>query len=326
MRQRHARSFDAEPFRQARPSVLASNRENKDMRAHRFAGLATSLILLVAVAACDGIAGPGSGDGAPLALGFQVAGADGASASVAADEPGLRASHEPSTPSVFVDGTNGELTVDAVDFIVSEFELEREDDDGACDDDAADNGSGGDDGADDDGCEDVEAGPLFLSLPLSGERATLVERQVPVGRYDEMEFEIEDLDDDEDDDDGAALQSLLTEVRDQFPDWPREASLRVHGFFTPKDAEGELDLEGEREFTAYFEAEVEIEMDFSPPLEVGDDSRTVTVQVDPRAWFRNADGTVRDLSAFDFDADAGSPVVDLEVEMEDGFTEIEFDD
>ena len=52
--------------------------------------------------------------------------------------------------------------------------------------------------------------------------------------------------------------------------------------------------------------------------------KIVTVTVDPLAWFIRPDGTVLDLSQFDFDATG--QVVEFEVEMEDGFTEIEFDE
>lgn len=79
-------------------------------------------------------------------------------------------------------------------------------------------------------------------------------------------------------------------------------------------------------FRVYFEAEVEIEMDLVPPVTVTDDGSgaTFTVHIDPALWFKRADGTVMNLAALDYDA-TGS-VVEFEFEMENGFTEIEFDD
>ena len=74
-----------------------------------------------------------------------------------------------------------------------------------------------------------------------------------------------------------------------------------------------------------FEAEIEIEMEFDPPLVIleEDPEKVVIVTVDPVAWFTLPDGTVLDLSPFDFAATG--QLVEFEVEMEDGFTEIEFD-
>jgi hypothetical protein len=48
------------------------------------------------------------------------------------------------------------------------------------------------------------------------------------------------------------------------------------------------------------------------------------VDVSPAAWFTNPDGTVIELQLFDYDATG--ELLELEVEMERGFTEIELDD
>ena len=58
-------------------------------------------------------------------------------------------------------------------------------------------------------------------------------------------------------------------------------------------------------------------------IEEGDD-RTVTVFVDPAVWFVNDDGSVDDLTAFDYDATG--EVVKFEAKFKDGFTKIELDD
>ena len=89
-------------------------------------------------------------------------------------------------------------------------------------------------------------------------------------------------------------------------------------------------LTGEaRDFTAYFEAEVEIEKEFDSPMTVADGSNNITVTVDPTMWFERGDGTVVDLSQYDFDPEAGSPIAEFEVEIEssagESFTEIEHD-
>lgn len=221
-----------------------------------------------------------------------------------------------------VEGINGRLTLVSVHFLVSEFELERADATVDCDDDLDDEG-------DDDGCEEFEAGPRFLELPLTGHTAVAVQQNVPAGLYDELEFEIEDLDaDDDGDDDSSAILDLMSEVREQFPEWPADGSLRIHGTFTPVDAEGDLLPDQATDFTVYFEAEVEIEKEFASPVEITSDGGAFTVTVDPRIWFERANGTVRDLSQFAFDPGAGGPVPELEVEIEsevgEGFAEVEF--
>lgn len=269
-----------------------------------------------ALAACDGSTGPEG----TTTIAFRAV-TTSASPSVSSGDVSFSHSGDSDAPTLDLEGTNGRLALASVHFIVEEFELERADDDVGCDDDL-------DDGSDDDGCEEFEAGPQFLELPLTGENAVAVSQSVPADFYDELEFEIEDLEDDEDDEEAADIQELLAEVRDRFPDWPREGSLRLHGTFTPKDDQGDPLTDQARDFTVFFEAEVEIEKEFDAPIEITEESQSITVTVDPRIWFERGDGTVPDLSAFDFDTRAGGPVPELEVEIEneigESFVEIEF--
>jgi len=195
-----------------------------------------------------------------------------------------------------IDGSNGTLSITDIRLIVSEIELD------------------GDDSA------DFEAGPSFLDLPLdTNEVAPLADNQIPPGRYDEFEFEVEDVDADEDDDDEQSLQNLRESIVEDFPYWPDDASMVVVGTFTQNDGTS-------TDFTTYFEAEIEVERELSPPLEVTGDglSRSLTVRLDPTRWFHNSDGTVRDLSQFDYAST--DELVEFEAEFEDGVTEIEVDD
>lgn len=195
-------------------------------------------------------------------------------------------------------GTNGTLELTTLAFIVSELELN-------CDDD------------DDRGCVEFEEGPFFVDLPLGSGRVDVTARRIPAGSYDELEFEIEDLDLDDDDGDAkrARAAALLEEIRSRFPGFPEDASMVIEGRFTPLG-------EAARSFRVFVDAEVEVELDLEPPLVVAADGsadRTVVVDVRPAAWFVRADGTVRDLSRY-----VGS-VFELEVEIEDGFVDVEFD-
>ncbi|MGH7448666.1 MAG: hypothetical protein ACRELT_13940 [Longimicrobiales bacterium] len=215
---------------------------------------------------------------------------------------------------VVVTGSNGTLVISDVAFIVDEFKLERSDD--ACE------GVDGEDDLDDD-CENFETGVEFVRLPLTGATAAVVTRSVPVGTYTEIKFEVADADLDEaaDDDDAEEIIALIEQIEAAgFTDWPADASLVIVGTFTPTGGEP-------RPFTAYFEAEVKVEMAFDPALVIDGENGTVDVEIDPAAWFGNPDGTVIDLSMFDF-VSTGQ-VVEFEAKMEHGFRKIElegFDD
>ena len=131
----------------------------------------------------------------------------------------------------------------------------------------------------------------------------------------ELKFETKATGDDED---GA---SLLADIRGSHADWPAEASMLVTGTFTPVDGGDPVS------FRAYFDAEVKVELEFDAgaPLvieEGGDES--VTVFIDPAIWFANDDGTVDELSEYDFDTTG--EVFKFEAKFADGFTKIELDD
>ncbi len=190
-------------------------------------------------------------------------------------------------------GTNGTLVLTDVWFIVSEFELEGDDD--ACPRDR-------------DNCNEFEEGPVFLQLPMNGQETRGVRFRPPPGTYDELEFEIERLDVD-----SGRERALLAEIRQRFPDWPRRASVLVVGTFTPANGQP-------RPFRTFIDAEIEIEMDLVPPVVItADDGAEFTVDVDPRLWFARS-GRVVDLSAFDWAATGR--LLQMEFELELGFKRV----
>jgi hypothetical protein len=245
---------------------------------------------------------------ANVSLNFRVRGLEPVPAAAAAPGgPALVAG-----PPMAIDGTNGSLTINEIRLIVDEVELHLADD--SCDDDGFD-GSGSDDFDDD--CDEFEAPPRFVDLPLDGEPIEAVRATIPPGTYDEIEFEIEDLDDDDDGERAAAIAGLRAEIVTEIPDWPRKASALVTGSFTPTGADP-------IDFRVFLEAEIEVEMDLVPSLVVGDDgsaSRSLTVDVRPDHWFVRADGSVLPLHLFDHSITGD--LLEIEVEMENGFTEIE---
>lgn len=257
----------------------------------------TGLVALAAVlAGCEDTTGPEAG-GSEVDVAFVVA----PTATAAFSGTGS------ARQGLVVSGSNGTLEIEDLRLIVSEFELEGEDDDD-CDDDGNVN---------DDDCEDFELPPFLVDVPLTGGIVEVASADVQPGVYKELEFETRGLDDDDDDDsrDRARILELVTELRQTYPSFPQRASMVASGTFTPTDGEP-------RPFVVYFDAEVEIELELEPPMVLPGEGQTqLVVDLRPDLWFRNG-AQVRDLSQFD------NRFVEFEFEMERGFdsVEIEFDD
>ncbi|MBW3629980.1 MAG: hypothetical protein KY464_11870 [Gemmatimonadetes bacterium] len=255
--------------------------------------LLSAAVVALALPACDDLAG--SEGSSNVAIRFAASSARPATSRASFSVSGAE--------QLVVTGSNGTLTITDVRFILKEFKLERAD--GECDkkDDDAD-----------DACKKFEGAPAFIDLPLGSGAAVAVSQEVPAGRYEKLKFEAEDIDLDEEKSEDT--RRLVEAVRSAFPTWPEDASMVVVGSFTPV---GGVPVP----FTTFFEAEIEVERRFEPPLVVDDANKVVTVGVDPRAWFLSA-GRVIDLSSFDF-ARTGK-VVEFEAKLKDGFTKVEFDD
>lgn len=243
------------------------------------AALVASVLLL---GACDST-GPAT-EGSNVEVGFATSYTNLGTAAATA-----KSNHD----SLEIPGSNGTLEISDVRLIVSELELEGDAD-----------------------SAEFEGDPSFLDLPLdTTDIAPVATSQIPPARYNELEFEVEDVDIEPNEDDEQALQNLRDSIRADFPNWPEGASMVVVGTFTP-------DGGGPQGFTTYFEAEIEVERELDPALEVTGDglSRGLTVELDPTRWFRRSDGTVQDLTQTD------GELTELEVEFEDGVADIEVDD
>ena len=207
-------------------------------------------------------------------------------------------------------GSNGTVSLDEIHIIINEVELKPAD--GSCD--AVEISSSSDD------CPEFEAPPRFLDLPLDGTPVDAVTAAIPTGTYKELDFEIEDLEDDEDEPGMAAqIEMVRSQILTQFSNWPRKASALIVGSFQPVGGTAEA-------FEVYIDAEIEIEFELVPNLVIADDgaaSRSLTVDVRPEIWFLNPDGSVLDLRAWDYDST--QRLLEIEVEMEESFTEIEID-
>lgn len=127
---------------------------------------------------------------------------------------------------------------------------------------------------DDDGfeCEEIESGPYLVELPVNNTVRTALSVAIPAGQYREIEYEIERPDDD-DSDDRAFLAA--------HPSF-RDVSIRVEGTYSGAP------------FVYVGRFEVEIELEFRPPVVVDGTSNNITVAVDMSRWFRTASGGVID--------------------------------
>ena len=261
--------------------------------------MACLALLVAGSAACSDVSGPGA-NGEQVAVRFATAAASGGQVTA-----------QQSNGSLLLTGTNGTLRIDEIFLLVDRFELKRVDS-LACDDEQDD----------DDSCERFSAPPMLLELPLDSSSSVVAVRQaVDPGTYGRLKFEVEDLDDTDDDDvPGRAqqIQQLRAAIRARFPDWPADAGMLVVGQFTPTGG-------APVSFRVYFEAEIEIERTLVPPVTVADGGdATFTVHLDVGMLFRAENGRVVELSAFDFARTGHVP--EFELQIEHGFSKIEFDD
>lgn len=209
--------------------------------------------------------------------------------------------------SLSVEGTNGTLQIDDIRFIVDKFKLEPADTDE--EEDSLDTNT-----------EEIDSEPFFVDLPLSNDTLSLGGDRVQPGIYEELEFEVDDLDfDDEEEGEDQEHQALADSIRAEFPDWPDEASMVIVGTFTPTDGDP-------RSFKVFAKAEIEIEREFNPPLEVTESNmqQVLTVRINPTQWLLREDGSVINLSNFDWDEH--QELLEFSAKFKDGVEEIEVEE
>jgi hypothetical protein len=225
-----------------------------------------SLSVLLALVACDDGVSPASSVGVQL--------------SVAVDRSAPAGVSDFATGGFAADITESDgthtLVVTRVAMVLREVELERlstsDCPDGVEDDDA---------------CEEFEAGPFLIELPLDGSVTTMVSVDADPDVYDEVEFEIHKPEDDSADD----LAFLGT-----YPEFAG-VSIRVEGTY-----------DGEP-FVFLQDMDAEQEMPLIPPLEVveGAGPINLTLTLDVSSWFRNGSGDLIDPS----EANKGGAFEDL---------------
>lgn len=234
--------------------------------------------------------------------------APGARATISLSSPAIAGLSNAVGSGLSIEGSNGTLLITDIKLVVDEFELKRVGVAAGCDSTSS---------ADD--CEEFESNLFIADVPLGDGNVTVANDRIPAGTYDEMEFEVKDLFVDSGDASDSAravrIAQLLTELRLSYADWPAGASMMIEGTFTPTGGVAQ-------NFRVYFDAEVEVETEFGTPLVIDETTTGVTIALRPDIWFRNNDGTVRNLALWNYAT--LNALVEFEVEFEEG-VEIELD-
>jgi hypothetical protein len=214
--------------------------------------ITAGLLIALGAAACSDGAAPGQPG---ISLSFTTV--TGSQAAVAA-APGFFASMMSDT----VAASGDTIVITKAEIVLREIELKREEY-ASCDDDMSN-----------DDCEEFETGPVLLDMPLNGDVEQMVSIKVPVGTYDELEFEIHKVSNDDPQD---------QDFRNQYPHMVGK-SIRVEGTYNGSAFVYETDLDVEQEF------------DLPVPIEVIDanTATNVTVLIDLSSWFVDGSGNLVD--------------------------------
>lgn len=153
-----------------------------------------------------------------------------------------------------------ELLITRAQLVLREIEFEYAESLAGCTDD------------DDDACEKIESGPVLVDLPVNGSLHAQLTATLPHGTFDEIEFGLDYARD------GSASDRAFRMAHPEF----NGLSVRVEGTFNGQP------------FTFVSSVHAELELEFSPPLVVGEPGQNVTVSVDLAQWFRRADGSIVD--------------------------------
>jgi hypothetical protein len=135
-----------------------------------------------------------------------------------------------------------------------------------------------------------EAGPILVDLPLDGGVISMLEGEVPAGSYRELELEIDRPND---------RKPSHEAFRQEHPDWPRNASIRVRGTFDPGT--------GPQVFDVFLNVELDLELEFDEPLVIEEDAEgvtgpvEVTLAIDVNRWFVGRNGLLIDPRALSAD-------------------------
>lgn len=158
-----------------------------------------------------------------------------------------------------------ELVVKRVQVVLSQIELERAGGAQCRDDDEDDDHHGSRHDGDD--CEDLELGPVLVDVPVTGTARPQLSVDLPKGSYKELDLKLRAARD-------TAFRRLHPEVAD--------ASVRVEGTYRGAP------------FVYTSNVATKLQLEFRPPLVVGDSTQNVTLALDVARWFVGRSGATID--------------------------------
>lgn len=208
----------------------------------------------------DASSGPGGAQGT-VSLSLMLPGGTGGAPAAFADGPLV----------LGPDGNGNTLEIISSEIVLREIEFELAESLSGCDSE-----EGEVEGAEDDSCEEFEAGPQLVALPLTPGVVTkdVFVENVPAGDYEEVELDLHKVGDD-----AADLAFLV--------DNPGFEGISVKVRYTWNGG-------SEQVFTSDVDAEQELEMPFS--VAPGETEVGITLTVDLSAWFVDSSGNYFDPS------------------------------
>ena len=205
-------------------------------------------VLTLLAVACDSSSPNGSGQ-----ISFNVATANSAGSSNA---PAALA------PDSMVDAGGNVLVLTSVELVLRDIEFKRRNHD-SCD--SLPSGS-------DDDCEEFEAGPVLVDLPLDGSVSHEFSIAVDSGTFEELRLRVHKPEDDGDSRDQAFIAA--------HPDL-EDISIRVAGTFNGTAFTFVSDLNADQEFS------------FAPPISISEGTVVdVTLRVDVSTWFMSGSALI----------------------------------
>jgi hypothetical protein len=132
---------------------------------------------------------------------------------------------------------------------------------------------------DKDDCDELEAGPALVDLPVDGTTKVVLDALVPAGTYDGLSAKIDAVHADEDE---PGVNAFLT----AHPDW-KGVSVKVTGVFT--DAS-----KTDHSFTFSSEVDAHVHARFQPPVKVDNTTSNLTINANVASWFTGATGAAID--------------------------------
>jgi hypothetical protein len=130
-----------------------------------------------------------------------------------------------------------------------------------------------------DDCDELQAGPVLVDLPVDGTTKLLLDAAVPPGAYSGLHAKVDAVTPNDDEQGASAFLTAHPDLQG--------ISVKVTGVFT--DASNQA-----HPFTFTSQADADIEAAFQPPVTVGTSTSNLTINVDVASWFKDATGAAID--------------------------------